>query len=121
MSCNHCDEFTRSHLMRQAVATAGNGLPRIEPGMPTPAGTGLSRRSFLLRSSAAMLSVYGASKLGFADMQEGIAQAAGANDRVLVSIFLDGGCDSLSVLSPTTDPTYRSLRPNLALPEGAGT
>ena len=31
--------------------------------MPAPAGTGLNRRSFLLRSGAAMLSVYGASKL----------------------------------------------------------
>ena len=121
MSCNHCQEFTRSHLMRQAVATAGNGLPRIEPGMPAPAGTGLNRRSFLLRSSAAMMSVYGASKLGFSELQEGIAKAAGAKGRVLVSIFLDGGCDSLSVLAPTADPLYRSLRPTLALPLGAGT
>jgi uncharacterized protein (DUF1501 family) len=121
MPCNHCQEFTRSHLMRQAVATAGNGLPKIEPGMPAPAGTGLNRRSFLLRSSAAMLSVYGASKLGFADLQEGIAKAQGTNDRVLVSIFLDGGCDSLSVLAPTGDPEYAKLRPSLALAQGVGT
>jgi uncharacterized protein (DUF1501 family) len=120
MSCNHCDEFTRSQLMRQAVATAGDGLPRIEPGMPAPAGTGLNRRSFLLRSGAAMLSVYGASRLGFGDLREGIAQAAGATDRVLVSIFMDGGCDSLSVLAPTGDPAYRTLRPTLALPDSAG-
>ncbi len=121
MGCNHCEEFTRSHLVRQAVAEAGRGLPSIEPGMPAPAGTGLSRRSFLLRSSAAMLSVYGASKLPLGELREGIAHAAGGNDRVLVSIFLDGGIDSLSVLAPTTDPIYRSLRPTLALPEGAGT
>jgi uncharacterized protein (DUF1501 family) len=120
MSCNHCDEFTRSHLMRQAVATAGNGLPRIEPGMPVPAGTGLNRRSFMLRSGAAMLSVYGASKLGLGGLQEGIAKAAGATDRVLVSIFLDGGCDSLSVLAPTGDPDYLKLRPTLAIPQGVG-
>jgi uncharacterized protein (DUF1501 family) len=118
MSCNHCEEFTRSHLMHQAVATAGNGLPRIEPGMPTPAGTGLNRRSFLLRSSAAMLSVYGASRFGIAGLREGIAKAAGANDRVLVSIFLEGGCDSLSVLAPTGDPDYAKLRPSLALASG---
>ena len=30
-------------------ARASAGLPAIEPGMPEPAGTGLSRRSFLLR------------------------------------------------------------------------
>ena len=86
--------------------------------MPTPAGTGLNRRSFLLRSGAALLSVYGASKLRFADLEEGIAQAAGGSERVLVSIFLDGGVDSLSVLAPTADPLYRSLRPSLALPAG---
>ena len=121
MGCNHCEEFSRSHLVRKAVAEAGRGLPSIEPGMPAPAGTGLSRRSFLLRSSAAMLSVYGASKLPLGELREGIAHAAGGSDRVLVSIFLDGGIDSLSVLAPTTDPIYRSLRPTLALPEGAGT
>ena len=121
MGCNHCEEFSRSHLLRRAVAEAGSGLPSIEPGMPPPAGTGLNRRSFMLRSSAAILSVYGASKLSFAGFEEGIAEAAGGNDRVLVSIFLDGGVDSLSVLSPTTDPIYRSMRPTLALAEGAGT
>ncbi len=121
MGCNHCREFTRSHLMRRAVAEAGSGLPAIEPGMPVPAGTGLSRRSFLTRSGAAMLSVYGASKLRFGDLQSGIAEAAGASDRVLVSIFLDGGIDSLSVLAPTSDGVYRSLRPNLALGAGEGT
>ena len=121
MGCNHCEEFSRSHLMRRAVAEAGRGLPAIEPGMPEPAGTGLNRRSFMLRSGAAMLSVYGASKLRFAELQEGIAQAAGGNERVLVSIFLDGGVDSLSVLAPTTDSIYQSLRPTLALPAGAGT
>ena len=121
MSCNHCEELTRARLMRRAVAQAGNGLPAIEPGMPAPAGTGLSRRSFLLRSSAAMLSVYGASKLRLGDLEAGIAQAAGGNDPVLISIFLEGGIDSLSVLAPTTDATYRSLRPSLALDPGAGT
>ncbi len=121
MACNHCDEFTRSHLLRNAVAQAGNGLPAVEPGMPVPAGTGLSRRSFLLRSGAAMLSVYGASKLRLGDLQSGIAQAASSTDRVLVSIFLDGGIDSLSVLAPTTNGLYQSLRPNLALAPGEGT
>jgi len=121
MGCNHCEEFTRSHLVRRAVAQAGNGLPGVEAGMPVPAGTGLSRRSFLLRSSAAMLSVYGASKLGLGELQAGMAKAAGANDRILVSIFLDGGVDSLSLLAPTGDSRYRALRPSLALGDGEGT
>jgi uncharacterized protein (DUF1501 family) len=114
MACN-CNEFSRSHLMRQAAAQAGNGLPAIEPGMPVPAGTGLSRRSFLLRSGATMLSVYGASKLGFSALQEGIAKAQGSAPKVLVSVFLDGGADSLSILAPVGSGKYNQLRPNLAL------
>jgi uncharacterized protein (DUF1501 family) len=119
--CHHCNEFSRSHLLRRAVAEAGNGLPQVEPGQPLPAGTGLSRRSFLLRGSAAALSVYGASKVGLRGLQEGIAKAAGGSDPVLVSVFMDGGADSLSLLAPTTDSIYRSLRPTLALDPGAGT
>ena len=119
---HHCREFTRSHLLRGAAAEAGRGLPRVEPGMPLPAGTGLSRRSFLMRSGGAMLSVYGASKLGFGALEEGIAQAAAAPDSpVLLTVFLDGGADSLSILSPTTDSLYKKLRGELAVPAGAGT
>jgi uncharacterized protein (DUF1501 family) len=59
-SCS-CNDFTRSQLLRRGAAVAGKGLPRIEPGMPLPAGTGLDRRTFLLRSAGAALSVYGAS------------------------------------------------------------
>ncbi|HEV2998276.1 MAG TPA: hypothetical protein VGX16_04155, partial [Solirubrobacteraceae bacterium] len=62
-SCS-CADFTRAQILRRGAAQAGRGLPRIEPGMPLPAGTGLDRRSFLLRSAGAMLSVYGASMLG---------------------------------------------------------
>jgi uncharacterized protein (DUF1501 family) len=34
---------------------------------------------------------------------------------VLVSVFLDGGADALSMLFPAEDPLYRKLRPRLAL------
>jgi uncharacterized protein (DUF1501 family) len=101
-------------------ARAGAGLPAIEAGMPTPAGTGLSRRSFLLRSAGLALSVYGAGKLaGLPVFEEGIAGAAGRPGTVLVNVFLDGGADSLSILAPTGDPDYRRLRPTLAVPESA--
>ena len=39
---------------------------------------------------------------------------------VLVSVFLDGGADSLSILAPVEDPIYRKLRPRLALPADSG-
>jgi uncharacterized protein (DUF1501 family) len=111
-----CDEFSRSALVRRAVA--GSGLPAIEPGMPMPAGTGLDRRSFLARSLGLALSVYGAGALGPRALEEALAAAAAPSSRpVLVSVFLSGGLDSLSTLAPVGDPEYRRLRPRLALPD----
>jgi uncharacterized protein (DUF1501 family) len=120
MNACHCKDFTRSAVMRQAAAQAagaGNGLRAIEPGMPMPAGTGLSRRSFLARSSGLALAVFGGSALAPRAFEEGIADAMGAarQNTVLVSVFLDGGLDTLSLLAPTTDATYQALRPTLKL------
>jgi uncharacterized protein (DUF1501 family) len=108
-----CNDFSRSH------AVAGDGLPAIEPGMPAPAGTGLTRRRLLAQSVGVALTVYGLDRLTALDLDAGIASAA-ANDRVLVSIFLDGGADSLSMLFPAEDPLYRQYRPTLALPASSG-
>ncbi len=121
-SCS-CNDFTRAQLLRAGVAQAGRGLPSIEPGQPLPAGSGMDRRSFLLRSAGAMLSVYGASALSPRALQEGIAQAAAAappNQPVLVSIFMEGGWDALSVLAPVREAKYHELRPTLARSEGEG-
>lgn len=116
---SHCDGLSRSRLLHRAVVQAGRGLPAIEPGMPLPAGTGLSRRSFLARGAGAALAVYGGSRLGIRALEEGIAAAAaGPAQPVLVSVFLEGGADALSVLSPQADPLYRKLRPHLALTGG---
>ncbi|HET9591683.1 MAG TPA: hypothetical protein VFP17_02100 [Solirubrobacterales bacterium] len=114
-----CDGFTRSQLLRSAAAEAGKGLPAIEPGMPDPAGTGLSRRRFLSRSAGLALAVYGASKIPLSAFETGIAQAA-PTDKILVSVFFDGGIDALSVLAPVGDPKYSQLRPNLGFAPGAG-
>jgi uncharacterized protein (DUF1501 family) len=86
--------------------------------MPTPAGTGLDRRRFLLGALGLVGSIYGGLALRPEAVAEGIAaaQAAGVGKgRVLVSVFLDGGADSLSMLAPAADPLYRKLRPRLAL------
>jgi uncharacterized protein (DUF1501 family) len=110
MDC--CDEHAR----------ASAGLPAIEAGMPEPAGTGLSRRSFLLRSAGLGLAVYGAGALAKAPLFEtGVAQAQAAGPgTVLLSVFMDGGVDSLSLLAPVGDPRYRALRPTLAVDGGRG-
>ena len=116
-----CNDFSRSDLMRRVAAEAGRGLPAIEAGMPMPAGTGLDRRSFLARSAGLALAVYGGSSLLPRAFEDGIAAAAAAGpQRVLVSVFLDGGADSLSMLFPSGDPLYRRLRPRLSLPASAG-
>ena len=95
-TANCCRDFTRTELLRQASAQAGRGLPSIEPGMPTPAGTGLSRRSFLARGAGLALSVYGAQRLGFRALEEGVAAAAASGPQpVLISLFLPGGCDGM--------------------------
>ena len=90
--------------------------------MPLPAGTGMDRRSFLLRSAGAVLSVYGAAALAPRAFEEGIAAAAAAepNQPVLVSIFMEGGWDALSVLAPVGEARYHELRPSLGLSEGEG-
>ncbi len=117
---NCCRDFTRSQLIRSAAAEAGRGLPAVEPGVPVPAGTGLTRRNFLSRSAGLALAVYGASKLPIGVFEEGIAQAA-QNDRILVSVFMDGGADALSLLAPVGDSRYAALRPSLALSPEDGT
>lgn len=114
MSRISCDECSRADVLR---AVAGRGLPAIEPGMPLPAGTGLSRRSFVARSLGLALSVYGAGRLQLFD--EGIAAAASTADSpILVTVFLQGGADGLSMLYPDGDPLYRKLRPHLAVSGG---
>src|SRR4051794_34683181 len=115
----HCRDFSRAEMLRQGVATAGRGLPTIEPGMPRPAGTGLSRRSFVARSAGLALTVFGASALSPEHYDYGLqkAMAAAGDDRLLVSIYMAGGVDGLSVLAPVSDARYHQLRPNLAVPD----
>lgn len=93
--------------------------------MPVPAGTGIDRRRFLAGAAGGLLSVYGAGRAGLSDgiLGEGIARAASlqsATSPILVSVFLAGGIDSLSILAPAGDPLYASLRPTLAVPVSAG-
>ena len=114
MRAKSCNDFCRSQ-----AAYAGNGLPAIEPGMPDPAGTGLDRRGFLMRSTGLALSVYGGMGLGPGIYEEAIASASGGGQRVLVSVFLPGGLDQLSFLAPVDDPVYQAARPTLKVAENS--
>jgi len=117
-----CRDCSRTETWRRAVAEAGRGLPGIEPGMPVPAGTGLTRRDFVFRTAGLALGIYGGSMLSTPAFEEGIAAAATTPPQnVLVVVYLTGGIDGLSVLFPAGDPMYYQLRPNIAIAQGSGT
>ncbi len=123
MMFSDCKDCNRTEYLRRAVAEAGRGLPEIEPGMPLPAGTGLTRRSFVSRTAGLALAVYGGGALTSFAFEDGIARAASeaaATNKVLLSVFLAGGIDGLNVLFPAGDPKYYALRPNLALGQTTG-
>jgi len=121
-----CGGFTRSEAIRDALAAGRRRSVREwDPRMPVPAGTGIDRRRFLAGAAGGLLSVYGAGRIGLSSrlLGEGIAEAAalqGPASPVLVSVFLAGGIDALSVLAPVGDPLYAKLRPTLAVPASAG-
>jgi uncharacterized protein (DUF1501 family) len=122
-----CEGFSRSEALRRAVGRGADGssVREWDSRMPIPAGAGVDRRRFLLGAAGGLVSVYGAGRLGIGGraLTEGIAEAAavqGPDSPIIVSVFLAGGLDGLSLLAPTEDPTYRKLRPTLALAPGAG-
>ena len=119
MGCKHCEEFTplppRAPRGRRGRARAAR---RSSPGCrPRRAPGSAGARSCCARAPRCSPST-GPRSCGSATSRTGSRRRPGATTAVLVSIFLDGGVDSLSVLAPTTDPIYRSLRPSLALPPG---
>ena len=75
-----------------------------------------SRREFLLKSGGAMGAVAFAAAFPEWLPQVSIADAFIANRDVVVSIFLRGGADGLSLCVPFGDPEYYTGRPTLAIP-----
>ncbi|RYG33962.1 DUF1501 domain-containing protein [bacterium] len=69
----------------------------------------LSRRSLLSGMAPAVTP-----KVVYHD--RAITNGLSASRDVLVTIYLRGGCDGLSVVAPFADPAYYSLRPTLAIP-----
>src|SRR5262249_49607627 len=75
-------------------------------------------RAVVARSVGLALAVYGAGRLNVFD--EGIAAAAAESPSapILVTVFLQGGADSLSLLYPDGDPLYRTYRQRLGVSGG---
>ena len=121
MTHNCCNDYTRSQLLRRPRPRRARACRRSSRGCrsrPGPASRGAASSP---AAPGSALAVYGASKIPLAAFEDGIAAGGRAGDKILVSVFFDGGIDALSVLAPVGDPRYAQLRPNLALPRAAGT
>jgi uncharacterized protein (DUF1501 family) len=122
----HCDSFARSQAIRRVLASGRRPVAREwDQRMPLPAGVGIDRRRFLAGAIGGLALVYGAGRAGLTDgmLGDGVARAASmqsARSPILVSLFLQGGVDSLSLLAPAGDPLYEKLRPTLAVAAGSG-
>lgn len=120
-AATHCDGFTRSQAIRRVLASGKPPVAREwDPRMPVPAGAGIDRRRFLAGAAGGLMMVYGAERLGLTDrmLGDGIARAAelqSSNSPVLVSLFMQGGVDALSLLAPAGNALYEKLRPTLAV------
>ena len=74
-----CDDFSRTR----------------DPKAPPPAGRGLDRRQFMMRSAGLLMTVYGATRLPIAALQEGVARRRTAGQGARVGIH--GGRHRLAV------------------------
>ena len=100
----------------------GRGCRRSSRGCRRRRGRASRGAGFLLASAGLALSVYGAGRLlDPGRFEEGIALAAeSSNQPVIVSVYLQGGIDAMSVLYPAGDPLYGKYRPVLGLSPEAG-
>lgn len=76
----------------------------------------LTRRQFMQKGTAASVFAIGAASLPSWLPQIVMAQTHKADRDVIVSIFLRGGADGLTLCVPFGDPSYASSRPTLVIP-----
>jgi uncharacterized protein (DUF1501 family) len=84
----------------------------------------ITRRQFMIGGCSAAIAAMAGGRIGdlvFDDLDFApTAHAGGASDPILIMVFLRGGCDGLSLVSPYSDGVYRARRGGLALPETPG-
>ncbi|MEK7468687.1 MAG: DUF1501 domain-containing protein [Planctomycetota bacterium] len=73
--------------------------------------TDFNRRDFL-RASGAVFGAIASGRFGLS----ALADEKGAAVKTVVVLYMRGGADSLSLVAPYTDATYRKIRPTIAVP-----
>ena len=86
--------------------------------MPLPAGTGLTRRKFVAQSLGARAVGLRRRPARSSSTRASRTPRPVKHSPILVSVFLQGGADSLSLLYPEGDPLYQKLRTDLAVTGG---
>ena len=121
---NHCDGFARSQAIRRVLAGGRSRCAREwDSRMPIPAGVGIDRRRFLAGAIGGMAvglrrRANGSHRRHAGRRHRAAATLQPSNSPILISLFLQGGIDSLSLLAPAGDPLYEKLRPTLAVAPG---
>ncbi|MFT3841275.1 MAG: DUF1501 domain-containing protein [Myxococcaceae bacterium] len=72
----------------------------------------MSTRRALLRNAGLLFGAFGVDTLG---LSRALAQTTGGKPKTLVTLFMRGGVDGLSMVPPVGDPAYAALRPTLRL------
>lgn len=88
----------------------------------------ISRRQFMIGGCSAAIAAMAGGRIGGLVFDEPgmshVAHAQSSADPILVTIFLRGGCDGLSLISPYNDSIYKSNRHtsygDLTVPDPAG-
>ena len=124
-----CSGFTRAQALRAArrgprrrtPASRANGIRgcRSQPGRRSTAAS--SSPGWAEACCRSMVPVGSDSRTGCSGTgSRGRRRSMRSSSPILVSVFLQGGIDNLSLLAPAGDPLYEKLRPTLALAPGAG-
>ena len=95
----------------------------LDAAVGVPLLGALDRRKFLavtgVGATALAATAYFRPSTFFGSAGAATVSASPSTKNIIVNIFLRGGADGLSILSPLNDSTYQSLRPGVAVPDAA--
>ena len=90
-----------------------------ESAVPVPLVGDMTRRRFLAVAGGTAGAVAATAWLRPSFLLGGAAEASPATGNTIVQVFLRGGADGLSIVSPLGDSRYQTVRPGIAIPDSA--